>query len=541
MMTDLMECDCLRFSELPHTTKLFSVFLEDFPGVKSFYSRAPDEKGVLAAVREVQQDAAMRRAVVEVLREQNRQFGAGPETERNIDRLAAGAVAIVTGQQVGLFSGPAYSFYKALTAVRWARHLTERGVEAVPIFWLATEDHDLAEVNHCFWQTRGGLARLELPPQAADEGRRVGEVALGDAITRLVETAAGSLEGEFADEVESALRDAYQPQATFGSAFGKLIERLLKGRGVILIDPLDARLHRLAAGVYRRAAEQSEELSRELIGRNKLLERSGFHAQVKVTQQTTLLFMNVDGKRQPLRRRNGEFVAASKKLTMTALLDEIEKSPEAFTANVLLRPLVQDTLLPTAAYVGGPAEIAYMAQAEVIYRRLLGRMPAILPRASFTLVEPHVARLLAKYGLEPRDVFRGRQHLRGKMERQFLPKSLARRFTQDENALRKLLAGLRRPLGKLDKTLLGALDTAERKMLYQFQKLRGKAGRAENLRTGLLDKHEQLLTGSLYPHRGLQERTQCLLPFIALHGAALLETLEEHATPGAAQHQVLFL
>lgn len=540
-MTSLMECDCHRLSDLPHTTKLFAAFLEDFPRVKSFYGQAPDEAGVLAAAREVRQDAAARRVLAEILREQNRQFGAGPETERNIERLAAGAVAVVTGQQVGLFSGPAYSFYKALTAVRWARHLTERGIEAVPVFWLATEDHDLAEVNHCFWQSRSGLTRLEVPPQAADEGRRVGEVALGPAISSLVETATGGLEGEFSGEVEAALREAYQPQEMFGSAFGKLMPRLLAGRGIILLNPLDARLHRLAAPVYRRAAELSAELGGELIARSKLLDRSGFHAQVKVTQQTTLLFMNVDGKRQPLRRRNGEFVTGSKKLTASALLEEIERSPEAFTANVLLRPVVQDTLLPTAAYVGGPAEVAYMAQAEVIYRRLLGHMPAILPRASFTLAEPHIARLLKKYGLRPRDVFGGRQHLRGKLERQFLPKGLARRFTEDEKTLARLLAGLRRPLGKLDRTLLGALGSAERKMLYQFQKLRGKAGRAENQRTGLLDKHERMLVEALYPHHELQERTLCLLPFLAAHGAALLEELEERALPGMTQHQVLFL
>jgi bacillithiol synthase len=541
MMAASMECDCLRLSELPHTTKLFAAFLEDFPRVKSFYGQAPNEAGVLAAAREVPQNAAARRSVAEILREQNRQFGAGPETERNIERLAAGAVAVVTGQQVGLFSGPAYSFYKALTAVRWARHLTERGIEAVPVFWLATEDHDLAEVNHCFWQSRSGLTRLEVPPQAADEGWRVGEVALGHAISGLVETAAGGLEGEFSGEVEAALGEAYQPQETFGSAFGKLMARLLAGRGIILLNPLDVRLHRLAAPVYRHAAELSAELGGELIARSKLLDRSGFHAQVKVTQQTTLLFMNVDGKRQPLRRRNGEFVAGSKKLTASALLEEIERTPEAFTANVLLRPVVQDTLLPTAAYVGGPAEVAYMAQAEVIYRRLLGRMPAILPRASFTLVEPHIARLLKKYGLRPRDIFGGRRHLRGKMERQFLPRGLARRFAEDEKALARLLAGLRRPLGKLDQTLLGALGSAERKMLYQLQKLRGKAGRAENQRTGLLDKHERMLVDALYPHHGLQERALSLLPFLAAHGAALLEELEERASPGMTQHQVLFL
>ena len=540
-MAASMECHCLRFSELPHTTKLFAAFVEDFQRVAQFYAHVPDEEGARAAAREVRLSPEVRRSVVSVLREQSRGFGADVETELSLARLEKGAVAVVTGQQVGLFSGPAYSFYKALSAVTWARHLTERGVDAVPVFWLATEDHDLAEVNHCFWSSGKGLKRLELAPDEDAAGRRVGEISLGQPVSAIVRTAIDTLEGSFRDEVARALQESYRREETLGSAFGKLMAQLLPRRGIVLLDPLDPRLHRLAAGIYRQALEQSEELARELIARNKLLDRSGYHGQVKVTQQSTLLFLNVDGKRQPLRRRNGKFSAAGANYTAAELLAAIDKSPEAFSANVLLRPIVQDSLLPTAAYIGGPAELAYMAQAEVVYRRLLGRMPAILPRASFTLVEPAVARLMTKYGIELRDVLRGRQHLRSQMERKFLSKALAKKFAGDEKALLRLLRGLHGPLGRLDKTLLGALGTAERKMLYQFQKLRGKASRAENYRTGLLDRHERMIVDSLYPHRGLQERTLCLVPFLALHGPELLEKLEQQAAPGAAHHQVLFL
>jgi uncharacterized protein YllA (UPF0747 family) len=223
----------------------------------------------------------------------------------------------------------------------------------------------------------------------------------------------------------------------------------------------------------------------------------------------------------------------------------------------LLRPVVQDTLLPTAAYIGGPAEIAYMAQAEVVYKHLLGRMPAILPRASFTIIEPLVARLLKKYDLDFRDVIRGRQHLRARMEVKSLPHALARRFEKDEKSLRKLLGDYQKPLERLDGTLTGALDLAERKILHQFLKLKSKAGRAENFRTGVLDRHERMLLDALYPHRGLQERTLSALPWLAAYGPDFLDDLGElsaigasgaaptdkrsaNATPCAHQHHVLF-
>ncbi|MFY9801866.1 MAG: bacillithiol biosynthesis cysteine-adding enzyme BshC [Candidatus Acidiferrales bacterium] len=560
-MTSSMESHCISFREIPQTTKLFATFLEDFNRVARYYGHPPAVSGVTAASKEVRLDPAVRQGVLEVLREQNKRFAGTPaldkELARNLDRLANGAVAIVTGQQVGLFTGPAYSFYKAVTAAAYAEELTRQGIEAVPVFWLATEDHDLAEINHAAWTTRTGLAEFVLPIGEGEEGRRVGEIALGAAITAPVVTAVDTFEGPYAGDVARALRESYAPDETYGSGYGKLMARLLAGRGIILLDPLDSQLHHYAAGVYRRALDEADSLRDGLLARSKELERGGFHAQVKVARESTLLFYNVNGIRQPLRQRNGKFIAGSATFSSEELRSAIEKTPEAFTPNVLLRPVVQDTLLPTAAYIGGPAEIAYMAQAQVVYKQLLGRMPAILPRASFTIIEPPIARLLKKYNLEFRDVMRGRQHLRARMEAKSLPPALARRFEKDEKSLRKLLSAYRKPFERLDGTLNGALALAERKVLHQFLKLKSKAGRAENFRTGVLDRHERMLVDALYPHKGLQERTLAALPWLAAYGPEFLDELAQlsavgvisaapsekrsaKATPCAHQHHVVF-
>ncbi|MGA7917342.1 MAG: bacillithiol biosynthesis cysteine-adding enzyme BshC [Candidatus Acidiferrales bacterium] len=560
-MTTLMETHCISFREIPQTTKLFATFLEDFGRVARYYGHLPSIAGVAAAAKEVRLDPEVRRGVVEVLREQNLRFGGtaelDPETARNLERLANGAVAIVTGQQVGLFTAPAYSFYKAMTAAAYAQELTRQGIEAVPVFWVATEDHDLAEINHAAWTTRTGLAEFAMPVGEGEEGRRVGEITLGAAIAAPVVTAVDTLEGPYAGDVARALRESYTPDETYGSAYAKLVARLVAGRGIILLDPLDARLHRFAAGVYRRALDEADSLRDALLARSKELERGGFHAQVKVARESTLLFYNVDGLRQPLRQRNGKFFAGSATFTAEELRAAIERAPEAFTPNVLLRPVVQDTLLPTAAYIGGPAEIAYMAQAQLVYQQLLGRMPAMLPRASFTIIEQPIARLLKKYGLNFRDMLRGRQYLRARMEVQSLPRGLGSRFEKDEKSLRKLLEAYRKPLERLDGTLKGALALSERKMLHQFLNLKRKAGRAENFRTGVLDRHERMLIDALYPHRGLQERTLSALPWLAAYGPEFLDDIAElsavgvsgaesadkrsaNPTPCAHQHHVLF-
>ena len=185
-MTLPMHSHSIRFAEIPHTTKLFSTFLDDFSRVASYFGHAPTAEGVEAAAREIPLDRARCRIVVGILEEQNRLLAPGGEigsaTSRNLERLARGAVAIVTGQQVGLFSGPAYTFYKALSAIRCAEDTTRRGIDAVPIFWLATEDHDLDEVSHIYWSARNGLTRYECPGESQASGRRVGEIVLGQAV-----------------------------------------------------------------------------------------------------------------------------------------------------------------------------------------------------------------------------------------------------------------------------------------------------------------------------------------------------------------------
>jgi len=552
-MTSLMESHCLSFREIPHTTKLFSSFLEDFSAVSKYYSHPPTVEGTLAAAKQVRLDPATRRSVAELLREQNAQLAPGGAldsvTARNLDRLAAGAAAIVTGQQVGLFSGPGYSIYKMASILRMAEEVTRRGTDAVPVFWLATEDHDLAEVNHVYWNSRAGLVRHELPDSQSAIGRRVGEIALGDPIAPLVESAAGSFEGGFSRETARVLRESYTPHDTFGTAFGKLMARIFAGRGVIFIDPLHPRLHHLVAPVYLRALEESAGLRDALLARAHDLESSGFHAQVKVTGESTLLFYNVDGRRQAVRARDGRFFAGDTWFSPAEMAVSARSRSEAFSPSVLFRPIVQDSLLPTAAYIGGPAEVAYMAQVQVVYQHFLGRMPAILPRSSFTIVEPAIARFLSKFELTFRDFLQGPQHVRATMERKAVPEDLARRFDADEKNLRATLESYAASIEKLDRTLLGTLESSTEKMLHQFGKLKEGVGRALNFRTGVLDNKQRILFDSLYPNHELQERSLCGLPYLAKFGPQLLDTLIRFSSPPGAegnascahQHHVLFL
>jgi len=535
-----MECHCLPPAELPHTTLLYSTYLNDFSRVSEFYVHPPDVSGISRAAKEIHLEDSIRHSVVEVLRKQNATFGGDSETSRNLDRLQNGAVTVVTGQQVGLLGGPAFCVYKALTAIRLAKELTANGTDAVPIFWLATEDHDLAEIDHAFFGARGALERFDLGMPGA-EGRRVGEIPLGEAIREISSRAREMLEGAAAEDVARWISQSYRPEETFGSAFAKLMTRIFAGRGLIFLDPLSPELHQLSVQTMLRALKEHQALAKELVARSAALGHAGFHAQVKVTENSTLVFRIVDGQRVAIRPRNGGFAAGNIQESFEETWKAVEDHPEQFSANALLRPVIQDTLLPTFAYIGGPAEIAYHAQTSVVYKRLLGRAPAVLPRAGFTLVTPHVANLLKKYNVDVRNVFTGRQKLRPLMEAEVLPRELTERFAEGEKKLQGLLEDLRGPLAKLDQTLAGALDTAAEKMLYQFNGVRGKAGRAEGFRTGVLDSHEREITSLLLPNNELQERSLSLLPFLAAQGRELLDRLDEHVKMATGEHCILYL
>jgi bacillithiol biosynthesis cysteine-adding enzyme BshC len=539
-MERLMECSWISPGELPGNTRLYSAFLSDFSKVSNFYGHPPNACGIDEAAREIRLEDSARRAVVDVLRNQNRALGGDDATARNLDRLRDGAVAVVTGQQVGLFGGPAYSIYKALTAVHVARELTERGVNAVPVFWLATEDHDLAEVDHCFLPKRGGFERFDLASSGAPD-RRVGDIHLGEAVRGLTAQVAALLEGSRAEVVGKWITESYAPGESFGSSFGKLMARIFAGRGLIFLDPMSAELHRLSLPTMLRAVKEHKALATELVARSEALEKAGFHAQVKVTEQSTLVFRIVDGQRLALRPANGGLVAGGKSESIDETLNALEEHPEEFSPSALLRPVIQDTLLPTVAYIAGPAEAAYHAQTSLIYNKVLGRAPAILPRASFTLVPSHVSNLLKKYNLDAREILQGRHKLRARLEAEALPEALSARFDEGEQAIKSLVDGLREPLTKLDQTLLGALDTASEKILFQFSGLRAKAGRAEGFRTGVLNTHENEIGSWLFPNNALQERSFGLLTFLAAEGPELLDHLDQHIRPGTGEHCFLFL
>ncbi|MGB7281439.1 MAG: bacillithiol biosynthesis cysteine-adding enzyme BshC [Candidatus Acidiferrum sp.] len=534
-----MECRSLPFRQLPHQSKLFLQFLDDYSSVKQFYGHPPTIAAAKKVARSFDYPPERRAEVAAILAEQNAVFGAGEATGENLARFAKGACAVVSGQQVGLFSGPAFAIYKAVSAIQIAQELTKAGVDAVPVFWMATEDHDLDEVRSSTWFLNGKLKRFELPGNG-DAGLPVGRIALGAQVQEMVDEAAGILRAAGGELVAAIFRESYGAQETYGSAFGKLFARLFAEQGLILLDALDARLHRVAGEVLRGAVEERDALDEALLARGKELDKAGFAAQVKVTARSTLLFKMGSGSRQPITFSGGKFVCGEQSWGKEELVRAVEAEPENFSPNALLRPVLQDYLLPTAAYIAGPAEIAYFAQAEVIYKKLLGRMPTILPRAAYTILDAKAEKLLRRYVLKVEDVWRGSQELRRRMETASVPPTLGKNLDKTVKESARMLAQLKKQIVRLDPTLGGAVQTAQKKIAFQLEKLKRKAGKAQALKTGLIAAHQEFLESLLYPHKMLQSRELCFLPFLASWGMGGLKELQKLSSSSKlTEHKIL--
>jgi bacillithiol biosynthesis cysteine-adding enzyme BshC len=536
-----VKSQCLPFSQIPHTSRLFLDFLAGAPPLQPFLARGPHfSQWIKDEAATIRYSPELREKVAGILHRQNQNWGASERTLENIARLKAGAAAVVTGQQVGLFGGPLFSIFKALTAVKLSQEATNSGVDCVPVFWLATQDHDLDEIQSISLPgPEASLQKLTAASRGIAESP-VGSIALGPEIDEVVK-AAEQLLGD--SEVTAILRESYTPNATYGSAFARLFTRLFDQWGVILLDAADPELNAAAEPIYRAAIEHAAELDDALLARGRELEAGGYHQQVKITPSSTLLFTMKAGSRVPVHRDKdaANFLIGDERVSKTDLLHRIATAPQDFSANVLLRPVVEDFLLPTLVYTGGSAEVAYFAQAAVVYQSLLGRVTPIIPRFSATLIEAKANGLLERYGITLTDLFLGPEKVREQLAAQALPQELQAAFDTANNSLSKSFATIRESLVRLDKTLVDAAENAESKIRHQLESLQAKAARAELRQSEVLDRHANALSNGLYPNKVLQEREIAGIHFLARYGKAFLDDIYEVIRPDCFDHQILTL
>ncbi len=535
----------VSFEGLDFFSSLFRDYCYGFDRVASFYHF--DYRSRDARVRAAEEAAAHprdRAGLVEVLREQNSRWGDEQEVNENIEALLdPGSVAVVTGQQVGLFTGPAYTVYKTLTVLQLARQLSEEsGRKVVPVFWLEGDDHDLAEVASVAILAQNELKRLSYTGHSVPENGNlgpVGRIQLGDQINEVVDELDRLLPPtDFKPALMDAVRSSYRAGNSILDAFATLMRHLFRGSGLVFISPDDPRLKRLAAPLFEREIRETQAIAGDLEQVSKRL-TSGYHAQVAVRPSN--LFVVDERGRHPLDVENGMFKLRGNGEARTTedLLATLQKEPESFSANVVLRPLVQDSLIPTAIYVAGPSEIAYFAQFKPVYERVGIPMPAIYPRASVTIVEGKVRKVLDEYGLDISDMDEDLESLFQQVLRENLGSDTDSRFGEASKHLHIAINELKPLLKEVDPTLLKSAEATRAALLKEFDRFRQRVLKAEKR------SHEQVRSKldkaqiNLFPGGKPQERAISILYFVNKYGPDLVGRLQDVLSLDTTSHQVL--
>lgn len=537
--------DALRFDRLPGTTKLFTDFIYDYSRVADFYTDYGRADSPLPEhARQVASLDYDREGVCEALERINQRAGSGPLTFEHINVLRQkDSVAIVTGQQAGLFTGPLYTIHKALTAIKLAACLRDQGVSAVPVFWVASEDHDYQEVNHCkVVDSEGVLKEVRYEGCGHNAEIPVGEVHLCEGIDNQIRAMMAALpKSEFSASIENDLRETYKNGVGFAEAFASLMARIFRNYGVVLLDPLDEDLKRIASPIYRRAIEESENIAHAIVARSEALIKAGYHAQVHVSNDMVPLFKMHEGRRVAMTRHEDRFYlkGTSRSYSKDELLKLATEDSREFSPNVTFRPVVQDFLIPTAAYIGGPAEIAYFAQVNAVYETIGRPLPCVLPRSSVTIVEGKHQKTMQKYGLQLSDFFEGLHPAVSKVVEQSLDRETALTFEETERMFNEQLDRLEQALKRTDGTLAASVKNTRDKILYQVEHLRTRFVHTAAKRDEVVYRQVERAYTSLYPEKNFQERELNVFYFLSKYGPSLIDDLYAAADVGFSNHRLV--
>ncbi len=482
---------------------------------------------------------ADRRSLLERLYHQNESFGMAQATRRHLEQLAdPECLAVVTGQQVGLLTGPLYTIYKALTTCRLAESLArELQRPVVPIFYLATEDHDFDEVRWLGWRNQKyGFEKKIYTPELMPRRTPMSDVVMDATITDLLQQLNDESEASpYKAQYLNLAGECYRPSVTLAAAFARFFATLLADWGVILLDAADPQLKELAQPIFQQELTEWTSVS-AMLQTNRELADKGYHSQLAVHPQRPHLFTLTQG-RHSLEQTDAGLRDMHSGALFTA--EELAHEPARLSPKAALRPIVQDWLLPTIAYVAGPGEIAYWAQLKRVYAGFHLPMPIVVPRASMTLVEAKIRRHLEKFSVSVDEVLTQTTACRQKVEQHLLPHQLTETLSEVQQLMEQKWPQLLRAVSSLDPTLVSPAQKTADQISSAVEQLQAKLFRALQQKESATAEAWRVILASLMPANEMQERQLNVLPFLIKYGPALLTTLYEQIDLQRNDHHVV--
>jgi len=530
-------------------TQLYRDYINDFQKVQRFFEiDFHDLESLKKYAHRLEQRFRHREILVEVLLQQNQQYGVGSVSLDNIRLLAnEKTFAVVTGQQVGMFGGPLYTIYKTITTIKLANKLSSIYPEYkfVPIFWLEGEDHDYEEVNKVGLlnsdHTQTTVDYLVNGKQSAKNMGPVGEIIFDDSIdtfySNLLKTLGSS---EFRQSLIELLSSAYRPGVTFNHAFASLMNKYFDGEGLVFISANDKRFKQLLSPIFQKELSEYPRVSQSIIQQSAELEED-YHAQIKT--KALNLFYFFKGGRYFIEPRENDFSLKGTRhfIPKEELLRIAVENPELLSPNVALRPICQDTILPTLVYVAGPSEIAYYAQLKKVYQYFELTMPMIYPRATVTLTEEKLERIMDKYQLDFVELFGDVEKINQKIIDLVSEIKIDEMFNEASRRIDDLTNEMKFGINYIDTTLMGALENTRMKIEQQVFLLKEKVAEAQKRKYDIALRQIAKVTNFIVPNKNFQERELSIVHFMNKHGLDFIRNLSAEIGIDQFKHQIIRL
>ena len=539
-ITVRLPIDIRRF---PWIRKLPADYVYDYGRVAEFFAGNPAEPSAWrAAIGRAQQHPRQRDAIAAVLEAQQRRRGA-PQAARDAAALLRDprSVAIVTGQQAALFGGPMFTLLKALTAIQLAAHVREQfDVPAVPVFWIEGEDHDWNEVKKCgVLDAEQCLRHVEIGDPPGAHHSAVARVQLDESVSGAIAALEAALpKTEFSASLVDSIRQVYRPGTGMADAFGCWLETTLGSKGLVLYDASDPAAKPLVGDLFARELDTAGATARIATAAGNALQALGYHAQAIPHDDMVALF-HLNSGRDAIKRTDNGFLVGDHIEPRERLIEQARQQPDMFSPNVLLRPLVQDTVFPTACYVAGPNELGYLGQLKGVYEAFGVPMPLIQQRATATVVDANTMKFLARHEF-PFEALRAQDEsaLNELLESQ-LPASVEASLQDAGRAIEDHIGRLAHEVAQVDSTLEGAARSTLTRMQDDLKKLHGKVIQAAKRKDETLRRQYHHATGLTFPGGHPQEREIGFVSFLNKYGPGLADRLSEEIPLEMGSHWVI--
>lgn len=535
----------INFSDIPGHNNLFLDYLNEFDNVDQFYEinfrKFESYEDKFRAVASSERYAG--KELSEIIENQYKGFSLSKKTSENISLLGKkNTLAIVTGQQLGILGGPLYTFYKIITAIKLSEHLNHKFSEFtfVPVFWLEGDDHDYDEIRSIsLLSPDNKLSQISYNDGLSEEVNRgdTGSIVINSNIDNFFNELNINLrDSDFKSQILDLLKSCYSEGKTFKQAMKELIFNFYDKHGLVIFDPQDEKIKKHLIPIFQKEIKDFRFHTEKVVEVSAKLEEL-YHVQVKV--RPINLFRTEEDGRHLIEPVENEFrlKRKRKKFSEEELLKLIENEPEKFSPNVLLRPICQDAILPTAIYVGGPSEISYFAQVLPLYEFYGFEPPIIYPRSSLTILEKSTTSVFEKYNLTLQDFYFPIEEISDKVIKALSTVSFEESFVKAENSINIILNELKNELLLIDKPTGESTDRTKQKLLNYLEELKNKTGDA------LKRKHETSLrqiertSVSVFPNQSLQERVFTLFYFCNKYGLDFIDKIYDVIEINKFEHQ----